>query len=336
MGTIRDEFEKLIKNPHDATFKSAFQKKEVAISFFRGYLPKKIIDRLDLECLDIRDRSYVDEKLRDTHSDIVYQTKIDNSDAFLYLLFEHQSSPDRFFAFRLLCYMVALWKEYIDQNPKARMLPVVIPLTLYHGTGKWNSPDRLWKLLEGGEDFREYIPDFSYELYNLADYDDDSLLVGDFMALGVVLYLMKHIFDKDFGDIFIRAVEYLMKIRDKRTQLEFLELVLRYTYHARNDEESVVKDYIERGVGLINEEIARRLAMTVAEQIREKGKEEGKKEGKQELLLAILKRRFGPMPPELERKVLDADIDSIEKVGEAFLDFKDLRDLETWWAAHRK
>ena len=76
--------------------------------------------------------------------------------------------------------------------------------------------------------------------------------------------------------------------------------------------------------------------MTVAEQIRQKGKEEGKKEGKKELLLAILKRRFGPMPPELERKVLDADIDSIEKVGEAFLDFKDLRDLEPWWAAHRK
>jgi hypothetical protein len=32
-------------NPHDAAFKSAFQKKELAVSFFRTYLPADIIGR---------------------------------------------------------------------------------------------------------------------------------------------------------------------------------------------------------------------------------------------------------------------------------------------------
>ncbi len=149
MDSIREEFEKRVKNPHDAMVKVAFRKIEPARSFFRKYLPRRIVELVDLNSLEIRNGSYVDEKLRDRHSDIVYRTKIGETEAFLYLLFEHQSAPDRFFLFRLLCYMVNLWREYLDQNPKAKTLPVVIPLLLYHGREKWNAPDRLWKLLDG-------------------------------------------------------------------------------------------------------------------------------------------------------------------------------------------
>ncbi|OQY30378.1 MAG: hypothetical protein B6244_00535 [Candidatus Cloacimonetes bacterium 4572_55] len=42
----RDE-EKSISQAHDAAFKSAFQQKELAIDFFRNYLPKSIIHHID-------------------------------------------------------------------------------------------------------------------------------------------------------------------------------------------------------------------------------------------------------------------------------------------------
>ncbi len=328
MNSIREEFEKHVKNPHDAMVKVAFRKIELARSFFRKYLPRRIAELLDLDILEIRNGSYVDEKLRDRHSDIVYGTRIKKTEAFLYLLFEHQSAPDRFFVFRLLCYIVNLWREYLDQNPKAKTLPVVIPLLLYHGKEKWNAPDRMWKLLDGGENFREYVPDFSFELYSLADYEDESLLVGDFMALGVVLYLMKHIFDRDFGEVFVKAMKYLANIRDKRTQLEFLELALRYAYHARNDEKAAVHNYIERGIEQINEKDARRLAMSVAEQIRQ----EGIKKGQIGIFLKMIKRRFGHVPPGLDEKLGNADIGVLDEFGDSLLDsdFKDLKDVEKW------
>ncbi|MEZ4526182.1 MAG: hypothetical protein R2941_09715 [Desulfobacterales bacterium] len=48
------------------------------------------------------------------------------------------------------------------------------------------------------------------------------LTLGENMALGTVLYLFKHIFNKDFGDIFANAVELLKRIRQKDESL-FLE-----------------------------------------------------------------------------------------------------------------
>ncbi|MGE0082881.1 MAG: Rpn family recombination-promoting nuclease/putative transposase [Desulfococcaceae bacterium] len=76
MNDLQTIFEQSVNNPHDAAFKSAFQKKDVAVSFFQNYLPEEIRRHTDFDSLEITDRSYVDEKLRDRHSDIVYRTKI--------------------------------------------------------------------------------------------------------------------------------------------------------------------------------------------------------------------------------------------------------------------
>ena len=67
---------------------------------------------------------------------------------------------------------------------------------------------------------------------------------------------------------------------DKKTQLEFIELAVRYTYHARNDDDAVVRRYIELGIEQIIEENARRLAMTVADRISQTGFIDGEKSGK--------------------------------------------------------
>jgi hypothetical protein len=44
MGSIREEFEKCVKNSHDAAFKFAFWKIELERSFFRNRLPRKIVE----------------------------------------------------------------------------------------------------------------------------------------------------------------------------------------------------------------------------------------------------------------------------------------------------
>ncbi len=195
----------------------------------------------------------MDEKLRDKHSDIVYRTKIKGLPAFLYILFEHQSSPDPLMVFRLLCYMVNLWKEYRDQHPKSRKLP------------------------------------------------------------------------------------------QPQTALEFLELVLRYVYHARNDDEDTVRKYIVQGIEYFDNEKAKEAAMTLAERIERRGEKRGKKIGEKRgekrgekigissVYDRLLRKRFGGMTPVLEKRLTDADLDMLNRFGDSIPDFRNLKEAEKWW-----
>ena len=132
-----------------------------------------------------------------------------------------------------------------------------------------------------------YIPDFAYELYDLRDDEDERLLLGDAMALGVVLYLMKHIFDENYGGRFAHAAEYLGKIDEEKGQLEFLEWILRYTYQARDDHR---EEYIDRGLDALDNENGRRMAVAIAERLRQEGVQKGTYFGQPRILLKQLKK----------------------------------------------
>ncbi|QTA78088.1 Putative transposase, RpnA/YhgA-like and DUF4351 [Desulfonema limicola] len=330
MTELSDEFEKSVNNPHDAAFKSAFKKILVAKRFFQTYFPENIVKHINFNHLELGNKSYVDEKLREKHSDIIYKTKFKESDAFLYILFEHQSTPDPMMVFRLLCYMVNIWKEYLDQNPNAKCLPVIFPAVLYHGKTRWNVPRTLSGLIEGDDIFSEYIPDFTYKVYDLGDYPDEMLMVSGYMALDVVLYIFKHIFDNNFREILSNAVSMLAKINDRKTYLEFFEWLLRYTYHARNEDESTVRGYIDCEVDKLNDENVRRLAMTVAEQIEKRGEIKGTSS----LLFSQIFERFGGITPVLETKLKNADINMLNKFGKSLFNFNKIKDAEKWWETH--
>jgi len=328
MSGIGDEFEKSKATPLDAAFKAAFQKRDLAKSFFRHYFPEQIVKLIDFRSLKLNNRSYVDEKLKEKHSDIVYRTRIKGKTAFLYILFEHQSTPDRWIVFRLLCYMSNLWREFLESNPKAERLPPVLPAVLYHGRSPWNAPRTMQDIVDLEAGLESYIPNFTYELYNLGDYPDERLLLGDYMALGVVLYLMKHIHDEDYSERFVQAAEYLGGIDDQKVQLEFLEWMLRYSYHARDDD----REYIDRGLDVIENENARRVAMTIAERL----KQEGRMEGRAALIQKLLNKRFGRTSPILKEKLQNSNIEVLDKFGEDILDFNDLKEAENWWETHGK
>ncbi|MEE4354964.1 MAG: Rpn family recombination-promoting nuclease/putative transposase [Desulfococcaceae bacterium] len=343
MGELQEIFEKSVNNPHDAAFKSAFKKLAVARVFFESYLPERIRRNIDFDSLEITDGSYVDEKLRDRHSDIVYKTKLKGADALLYILFEHQSTPDPMMVFRLLCYMVNIWKEWLDQNPGAKCLPLIFPAVLYHGRQKWNAPRTMGGMVRGSDEFSEYTPDFIYELYDLGEYPDEMLIPGGNTVLGTVLgtvlYLFKHMHDgEDFGRAFGRVTDLLREIRmrDESVFLHFLEWVLRYTYHARTEDESTVRGYIDRGMEKLGDENARRMAMTVAEQIERRGERRGEMKGASFLLHSMLLERFGTVSPELETKLRNADTDMLNRFGTSLFGFRKIHDAEKWWDDYGK
>ena len=116
---------------HDALFKRFLSNKETAQDFLDIHLPAHLRELCDLESLKLESGSFVDDNLRTCYSDVLYSVNMRDAQGYIYALIEHQSSPDRHMAFRLMRYSVAAMQRHLDAG-HAR-LPVVIPILFYHG-----------------------------------------------------------------------------------------------------------------------------------------------------------------------------------------------------------
>ena len=108
---------KMVHKPHDGFFRAVLSNKNAAVNFFENYLPADILKLLDMKTLQIKKDSFVEKELNQFYSDILYQVaSMEGSKAYIYLLFEHQSSPDSLMAFRLLKYTVKAWEFELKQH----------------------------------------------------------------------------------------------------------------------------------------------------------------------------------------------------------------------------
>lgn len=118
--------------PHDALFKHAFSDVEHAAGVLRSALPTSLAARLDFATLKKEPGSFVDDTLSSSHTDLLFSIQLDGRAALLYLLLEHQSKVHALMPFRLLVYETRIWTDWLSRNPKARRLPVIVPLVVHH------------------------------------------------------------------------------------------------------------------------------------------------------------------------------------------------------------
>ena len=85
----------VISNPHDRFFKETFSRIESARDFVLYYLPPEVTALLDLESLEATKDAFVGKDLRERFSDLLYRINLrQGRQAYIYLLFEHKSSPE--------------------------------------------------------------------------------------------------------------------------------------------------------------------------------------------------------------------------------------------------
>lgn len=70
-----------------------------------------------------------------------------------------------------------------------------------------------------------------------------------------------------------------------------------------------------------------------AEEGRREGHEEGRRQGECTLVLRLLKRRFGSLPDATRQQIESLQIDELEDLAEALLDFSSAADLAAWLGA---
>ena len=326
-----------LTNPHDSFFQGMFSRREVAANFFSTYLPEPILQQIDLDTLVISKDSFVDEELRHHYSDLLYTVKHRQKDLHLYLLFEHKSSPDHWIALQLLRYMVRIWEQSRKQQPKAKKLPIIIPLVLYHGRNTWKIPKNFNSLLTQDDDFlKQYTPDFEYLLHDFS-FRSNEQIKGEALSR-ITLLALKHIFDPHLSDKLPEIINLLQEISSRQTALEILEILLRYVVVS-------TKRYTEKDIleilnhTSIEDNIMKTFIDEYIEQGRKKGKQEGRQEGIQEgrqegmqqagykILSTQLTHRFGDLPKWATEKIDNADIDTLEKWSLRLLSAKKLDEV---------
>jgi len=330
---------KKVQNPHDMFFKDTFSNPLVVRDFVENYLPEPILKLVDLNELEIQNGSHVDEELREIFSDMLFRTKINERDGYLYFLFEHKSYPDRMVALQLLTYMVRIWNQKVNKENHTH-IPVIIPMVICQGKNKWKiSPmfsDLILNFDTLPEEVKQLIPDYRYQLYDLSQFSDDD--IKGKAELMIALSVARDIFKKsgeEFLETIFKAARALNELEEKETGLQYFETCMRYilTSGPRLSKEqlnTVIKQ-LE-----VTYKKGSEVTMTLAEVLREEGFEEGIEKGIEKgeiktlikMAIKFLTQKFGVMPAEYSEAIAKLNSTNLEILIDGIKGFENLDDVK--------
>ena len=298
-----------IDKPHDHFFRATFSKKLVAKEFILNFLSKEIISKLNLSTLELDNGTYVDDKLAENISDLVYTCEWqgkENIQVVISFLWEHKSYVPKYPHLQLLRYQLNAWEQQYQNGDN---LVPIIPIIVYHGDRKWKYKDFQDYFPYVDEQLSQLIPKFDYLLTDLSNYTNKELNEIKLGFLGAALLLMKNNKDADF--IKNRTAEilvYAWKSTPEQLFETFIRIAVVYIANASPIEkeeikkitnnlplklDTMVKTAYEQFVdeGII---IGEKRGMTIGEK---KGEEKGAK--KKELLTILqLTKKFPLMKDE--------------------------------------
>ncbi|MBT9433426.1 Rpn family recombination-promoting nuclease/putative transposase [Candidatus Sodalis endolongispinus] len=253
---------------HDATFRQFLTQPAIARDFMEIHLPAELRAICDLSTLKLESGSFIEDDLRQYFSDVLYSLKTTAGDGYVHVLIEHQSTPDKHMAFRLLRYAVAAMQRHLDAGHKT--LPLVIPVLFYTGrrspypySTNWlqefDDPELAGKLYHG-----------DFPLVDVTVIPDDEIMTHRSMA--ALTLLQKHIHQRDLAELTDRLATLLME--DWLASPQVISLVY-YVLQAgeSSDAEAFVRELAQR-VPQHGDQL-----MTIAQQLEQKGIEKGIQQG---------------------------------------------------------
>ena len=327
------------QSPHDALVRHLFTDLERAADELRAVLPPALVDRIDWATLALEPGSFVDASLRGRHTDLLFSMRTrEGQDLRVHVLFEHQSEPDRWMALRTTEYTVRIWVDFRKRNPKAKHLPVVIPVVFHHGPHGWSAPralhDLVDPLLREIPELAALVPGARFLVDDLTKLSDEGIEARSrIVALRVGLWLLRDARRRGrlleslarWGPVLLelvarpgglRAFEYQLRyffqVADDAVHVAFRELV----DHTRPESSEALMTIEEM---LINRGIERGVAQ---------GRAEGRAEGERRAILRVLERRGLSVTASLRTR-LDAcaDLTDLERLLERAFDISVADDL---------
>ena len=257
--------------PHDAVFKQFLTQADTARDFLAIHLPPALRQHCDLDTLQLESASFIEESLRAWYSDVLWSLKTASGEGYIYVVIEHQSSPDAQMAFRLMLYAIAAMQRHLDSGHTR--LPLVVPMLFYHGATSPYPFSLNWLDEFADPQLAKTLYGCPFPLIDVTVMPDDDIVQHRRVAL--LELMQKHIRQRDLSDITESLAAVVMLGYTNRRQLRMLfHYMLQYGNTA------------EPGVFL--RRLARRLPqyeetlMSIAQKLKQEGRQQGRLEGREE------------------------------------------------------
>ncbi len=315
--------------PHDLFARFTFGHPERAAAELRAVLPPQVVSEVDWSSLRRESGSVVDPELRETESDLLFSARLRSGrPLLLYVLLEHQSSVDRWMALRMLRYVVRQVEHWRQQHPESALLPVTIPLVMYHGPeGAWTAPRRVEELFEfpgEGEErehWRALVPRFEYLLDDLTAERAEVLLARPGPPLARLAWLVLRY--GRTGELARRLPEWTALFAQLQADpggSENLVVVIRYLLWVGDDATHEAAGRVLHSV--MDAQQAEELMRSYSEELIERGRQQGLEQGleqgrlreRAEGVLRILSARGVHVGAEAQQRILAcADMATLDR-----------------------
>lgn len=298
---------------HDSFFKFVFTHPDRAAELLALSLPSKVLRSLDLASLRLLKGSFVPSELRETYSDLLFETPLrpsanEQPGLFVYLLFEHKSAADPSTVLQLLGYMIKIWEPYRVRN--TARLPPIIAVVVYHGRRRWNAPRTFGDYFAPSPSIEALNPQFRPLLLDVGRISNES-----FRDLSVItrsaLSALRYAFERGEGLLHAALPSQVTDNPTGEVMDYFRGLVSYLLRVSPPEEESAI-------LNIVRTPAAREVVVTIAEKYINEGLTKGRTEGalaeRRGVLRRQLEKKFGLSDDE---RALIEGVDDLDRLAAA-------------------
>jgi hypothetical protein len=243
--------------------------------------------------------------------DLLAQVKFRGQGSYFLFHLEPQASVQAEFERRMFCYFARLHEKY--------NLPIY-PVVIF----SYDSPRKAAE-----SQYQVAFPDFQVLRFNFHTIQLNRLNWRDYLSrpnpVASALMAKMQIAKADRPKVKIECLRMLATLKLDPGRTEFIAKFVDTYLRLNQEEEHQFAEELGRLEGVEQETIMQ--TMTSWE-------EKGYRSGETDLVLRLLKRKVGPLSPRIEEQIQALEIEQVEALGEALLDFETIADL-TIWLAHQ-
>lgn len=244
---------------------------DTARDFLEFHLPASLRQLCDLGSLKLESGSFIEENLRAYYSDVLWLLKTAEGEGFIYVVIEHQSSPDAHMAFRLMRYAMGAMQRHLDAGHKK--LPLVIPMLFYHGAVTPYPFSLCWLDEFSDPATARQLYTAAFPLVDITVVADDEIMQHRRIAL--LELMQKHIRKRDLMGLMEQLVALLVKGYANDSQLKTL-----FNYMMQTGDATHFSEFLTE-VAQRSPHHKERL-MTIADRLRQQGVDQGIQQGKRD------------------------------------------------------
>ena len=309
--------------PHDALFRATFGDPLHAGPLLRALLLPELVAAIDWTTLATARDNLVDAEQREQRTDRLFTVRLAGQPAFVHVVLEHRSRPDRWTALDVAAFVTGLWKELRGRKPRPRVLPPVIPVVVHFGKGRWRTSATV----------AASLPQFSFTPYDFAartpaEVRAMALSLQGLWAVAALQFLAP--FGEDdaaFAAALAEWADVARRILVAPSGQDAWDAVTSYLLKVTRLSRRRLRVVVEQQIGT---PAMKKFVSTYDQAVQQgeaRGEARGKAEGKAELLLRLLQKRFGEIPAATRKRILAAKATDLDRWGETTLDAESLHDV---------